>query len=85
MTKELFDMYRVMGCERKGLVGSGNGIRKNPHLVRICEETFKMAMKTPMHLEEAAIGAAMISLVSVGAFSNAKAVQKAIRYECIVG
>ena len=83
MTKELFDMYRVMGCERKGLVGSGNGIRKNPHLVRICEETFKMAMKTPMHLEEAAIGAAMISLVSVGAFSNAKSVQKAIRYERI--
>ena len=81
MAKELFDMYRVMGCERKGLVGSGNGIRKNPHLVRICEETFKMPMKTPMHLEEAAIGVAMISLVSVGAFGSAKKVQQLIRYE----
>lgn len=81
MARELFEMYHLMGCERKELVGSGNGIRKNPHLLRICEETFRMQMKIPMHLEEASIGAAMISLVSVGAFGSAEKVQQLIRYE----
>lgn len=85
MATELFQMYRAMGCVKTGLVGSGNGIRKNPHLVTLCEKCFLMPMKMPKHLEEAAIGAAMVSLVSASAYANAEKVQQVIRYEWVNG
>ena len=80
MATELFGMYKQMNVDRCGIVGSGNGIRKNPALVKAFEEMFKAEMKVPKHLEEASFGAALFGLISCGVFKNAKQAQKIIKY-----
>lgn len=80
IVSELYGMYQEMGIKKTGIIGSGNGIRKNPDLVRIFEEKFNSKMKIPAHIEEAAYGAALFSLVSCGKFKNVKEVQKNIKY-----
>ena len=77
---ELYGMYQLMGSGKSGIVGSGNGIRKNPALVRTFERMFSSNMKVPMHLEEAAFGAALFALVSCGVFKNAAEAQQLIKY-----
>ncbi|MBE6705123.1 MAG: hypothetical protein E7583_07670 [Ruminococcaceae bacterium] len=69
MTDELYGMFEGKDIKYTSLVGSGNGIRKNPALVKIVQERFGMKMKIPSHLEEAAVGAAMFGLVTNGALS----------------
>ncbi len=66
MAQELYRMFDGKGIKYTSLVGSGNGIRKNPALVKIVQEKFGMDMKIPSHLEEAAVGAAMFGLVANG-------------------
>ena len=78
MADELLNMYEQMGVRKSGIVGSGNGIRKNKALVKIFEEKLGAKMKIPAHLEEAAVGAAMFAMISCGAFKNAKEVQMII-------
>lgn len=80
MATELYKMYEKMNSEKSGIVGSGNGIRKNPNLVNIFEEMFKAEMKVPNHLEEAAFGAALFGLISCGIFKDANEAQKLIKY-----
>ena len=80
MAGELFEMYKQMNANKCGIVGSGNGIRKNPALVKTFEKMFNAEMKVPEHLEEAAFGAALFGLISCGVFENAKAAQKMIKY-----
>lgn len=80
MATELYDMYAQMGVEKSGIVGSGNGVRKNEALVRIFEEKFTGTMKMPYHLEEAAVGAALFALVASGNCKNAQDAQKMIKY-----
>ena len=80
MATELFDMYKQMHSEKCGIVGSGNGIRKNPALIKVFEELFNSKLKVPDYIEEAAFGAALFGLVSCGIFKNAKEAQKIIRY-----
>ena len=80
MIAELHSMYRNMGLETTGLVGSGNGIRKNDALIKAAEVKFGASMKIPMHLEEAACGAALYGLVSCGALKEEE-VGKLIAYE----
>ena len=63
---ELFEMYEVM-CDKKGskptkLVGSGNGIRRNPLLQELAEEMFGMKLAIPVCKEEAAYGAALFAI-----------------------
>jgi sedoheptulokinase len=41
------------------MIGSGNGLRKNPHLCRIFEETFDLPLVLSENEEEAACGAAI--------------------------
>jgi len=81
MATELYDMYKKMGVEKSGIVGSGNGVRKNSALMRIFEEKFAGTMKIPAHLEEAAVGAALFALVASGKCKTAQDVQKMIKYE----
>jgi len=81
MATELYDMYAQMGVTKSGIVGSGNGVRKNKALVRIFEEKFGGTMKMPVHLEEAAVGAALFSLVAAGICETAQDAQKMIKYE----
>lgn len=80
MATELFTMYRQMGVARGGIVGSGNGLRKNPTLVRIFEETFHARMQTPAHLEEAAFGAALFGLIACGVFQDAAEAHRLVNY-----
>ena len=80
MTDELLNMYEKMGICKSGIVGSGNGMRKNKALVRIFEERLGAKMKIPSHLEEAAFGAAMFAMIAGGKFKNAKEVQSIISY-----
>ena len=41
------------------MIGSGNALRKNPHLCRIFEDTFGMPLILSQNEEEAACGAAI--------------------------
>lgn len=79
MINELYDMYIRMNVKKWGIVGSGNGIRKNPQLVSAAEMKFGGKMKIPQHLEEAAYGAAMYGLVACGKFSTEQ-VRELIKY-----
>ena len=63
---ELHEMYLSMGQKRVGIVGSGNGIRKNPALVKAAEDIFGGKLSIPVYTEEAACGAALFSLIACG-------------------
>ena len=78
---ELYEMYEKMGVKKCGIVGSGNGIRKNPALAEVFERLFGAKMAIPAHLEEASFGAALFGLISAGVFQNAEAAQAMIKYE----
>lgn len=80
MADELFGMYKEMQTEKCGIVGSGNGIRKNAALVKIFEKRFNSKLRAPAHMEEASFGAALFALVSCGIFKNAKEAQRIIEY-----
>lgn len=81
MADELLDMYKQMNVSKSGIVGSGNGIRKNKTLVKIFEEKLGAKMKIPKHIEEAAVGAAMFGMVACGKVKNAEDAQRIISYE----
>ena len=63
MADELFEMYRgyldMGGQKPAAMIGSGNGLRKNPHLCRIMEKTFGCPLILSENNEEAACGAAI--------------------------
>ena len=63
MADELYDMYRgyldLGGAAPAAMIGSGNGLRKNPHLCRIMEKTFGCPLILSENNEEAACGAAI--------------------------
>ena len=54
---------------RRRLVGSGNGIRRNPLLVELLGSSFAMPLVNPRQVEEAAHGAAMLAAVGAGELS----------------
>lgn len=76
---ELYSMYRKNGAAAS-IVGSGNGIRKNPALQRIVCKMFESEMKIPYYEEEAAFGAALSSLVACGECESIQAACSKIRY-----
>lgn len=80
MARELLQLYGKMNVERHGIVGSGNGIRKNAALVRVFENAFGAEMRIPMHLEEASFGAALFGLISCGVLKSTCETRKLIRY-----
>lgn len=80
MITELYEMYLEMGVERKGIVGSGNGIRKNKKLAKIAENKFLSELKIPAHTEEAAYGAALFGMISAGIFKDSASAKKLISY-----
>lgn len=79
MTKELHQLYQIMGVSRSGVIASGNGIRKNAALQRIVERYFGAPLRIPEHKEEAACGAALFALIAAGFCKNASEAQKRIR------
>ncbi len=65
MAKELHDLYeccRASGAGGSVLFGSGNGLRRNAHLRRAVEETFGLPLVLSSVSEEAAFGAALLTL-----------------------
>jgi sugar (pentulose or hexulose) kinase len=82
-------LYRQMldagAGPRERLIGSGNGLRKNALLRGILAAKVRLPLQSPVHTEEAAVGAALTAAVAVGEFANlAFAGQAFIRYrgEC---
>ena len=63
---ELHGMYETMtkltGRKASVLVGSGNGMRKNPLMQRLAGEMFGMRVEIPEFTEEAACGAALCAM-----------------------
>lgn len=63
MADELYAMYESYlasgGSAPAVMIGSGNALRKNPHLCRIFEDTFGMPLILSQNEEEAACGAAI--------------------------
>ena len=74
MSQELYDFYQLLPNsirERKTiLVGSGNGIKRNPLLCQILEERFKCHLQVSACREEAALGACICGLVGNGYINN---------------
>ena len=73
-------LYEQINEKKSGIVGSGNGIRRNEALVKIFEEKFGFKMKIPVHLEEAAAGAAMFAMIADGDFKSVSEVENLITY-----
>jgi len=80
MISELYEMYNSMGVNRNGIIGSGNGLRLNPALIKIAENKFGCPMEIPTHTEEAAFGAALFGMVSAGIYKNAYEVGQLIKF-----
>lgn len=63
MTEELYEMYQEMEQGLKSpktkILGSGNGLRRNPCLQKLISQKFSMDFQLAEHTEEAALGAAM--------------------------
>ncbi|MBO5224513.1 MAG: hypothetical protein J6C23_08390 [Clostridia bacterium] len=62
------------------LVGSGNGIKRNPILVECAEKKFGAELKIPRNNEEASVGACLFAGVSLGLFPSLASAGKLIRY-----
>lgn len=83
MVKELYEMYAgsAEGTRKLPyLVGSGNGIRRNPVLKELLEEAFQRKMKIPLYQEEAAYGAGLFALVAAGVFTTMEQASRKIPY-----
>lgn len=63
IARELYEMYRgyleAGGRAPEVIIGSGNGLRKNPHLCRMFEKIFGCPLLLSSNEEEAACGAAI--------------------------
>lgn len=74
MSQELYDFYQLLPNsvrERKTiLVGSGNGIKRNPLLCQILGERFKCHLQVSACREEAALGACICGMVGNGYINN---------------
>lgn len=70
MSRELYQMYQTIqngtGMNIKRMIGSGNGLRKNPVLCEIVEEMFGAKLVLAECEEEAATGAAVSSMLQQG-------------------
>ena len=72
MADELYQMYRKMekgiAGEKKTMIASGNGLRRNRHLQEIMAERFSMRLELAEQKEEAAYGAALAGMIAAGAY-----------------
>ena len=77
----IYDEMQAVGLKpRARLVGSGNGIRRNPLLARILAARFAMPLAMPQHAEEAATGAALLAAVATGELPDLAAAGRLIQY-----
>ncbi len=79
---ELYEIYRNIPKsiqDSKVLIGSGNGLRKNPVLQKIVEDTFGKKVYIPSFEEEASYGTALYSLYCSGRFNNMDEIRKLVQ------
>ena len=81
MSRELYDMYKLIGKDCKKIICSGNGIRKNPALRRVTAEMFGKKISIPLYKEEAAYGAALSAMAGSGIYPSLDEARQLIRYE----
>lgn len=67
---ELYDFYKIIPeyitKEKKVLVGSGNGIKKNALLRKVMEDSFQQKLILSSHQEESAFGACKCAIIGGG-------------------
>ena len=82
---ELHEMFLQMNPNSERgilqLVGSGNGIRKNPYLQKRFAQTFGAPLQIPAHQEEASYGAALYAMTCSGVVQSLSEAQKLIQYQ----
>lgn len=83
MARELYELYLRMNVNIGGIVGSGNGIRKNKALAEAVRNLFGYSLKIPCHTEEAAFGAALFGMISCGCCKNMAQAGKFIKYKVV--
>jgi sugar (pentulose or hexulose) kinase len=78
-----YSFYEAAGDARPAhlsrIIGSGNGLRKNPLLVQELARRFERPVFVPVHEEEAAYGAALLAGVHTGLWSNLEQAGSVIR------
>lgn len=74
-------MCAITGNSARRLVGSGNGLRRNPLMQSIAEQIFDLKLQIPAHLEEAAFGAALCAMAASGRKSSFAEAQRLIHYQ----
>lgn len=81
--EELYGYWRQMpghdGARR--LIGSGNGLRKNPLLRRIFSDAFGMPLQVPLYEEEAAYGVALLLTHTLSVHPTLRQAQALIPYQ----
>lgn len=82
--RELYEFYikmpeKVRRIER--VVVSGNGMRRNKVMQKVCRDMFKTDIRVPLYKEEASYGAALFSLLVEGRFKNRREIQQLLCYE----
>ncbi len=80
--KELLDPEMIAGKDL--LIGSGNGLRRNPLLQKITASLFERELLLPELEEEAAIGAALNGAVAAEIYSTFEEAKEVIRYQKVV-
>jgi sedoheptulokinase len=76
-----YDEMVEAGLKPRGrLVGSGNGMRRNPVMREAAAEAFGMPVAVPAWDEEAACGAALSAMVGAGEFKSFEDVSRIVRY-----
>lgn len=79
---ELYNMYKssreLLSFSPKGLVCSGNGLRKSHIWREIFSREFSLPTSLPRHSEEAATGACVFAGAAGGIYANIKASQDAL-------
>jgi sedoheptulokinase len=80
VAEELHGYYAKMQSPRRLLIGSGNGLRRNPMLKRAVELVFGQTVRIPSIEETAAFGAALVAGVGIGAIGSYDEAARCIRY-----
>ena len=82
--KELHEFYLKMPKEVRNaecVIVSGNGMRRNRVMRKLCGEIFEADVRLPLYKEEASYGAALFSLLAAGVIKDRTEIYEKLRYE----
>ncbi|MBI3864509.1 MAG: hypothetical protein HY290_21715, partial [Planctomycetia bacterium] len=83
IARGMYSFYETAGTARPEhldrIIGSGNGLRKNPLLVREISRTFQRPVWFPEHTQEAGYGAALLAGASTGLWPDLESAGRNIR------